>query len=49
MGDFKINLMNYQLHNVTGEFIDMMYSNTLFPFITRPTRITIHSATLSTY
>ena len=49
MGDFKINLMNYQSHNVTGEFIDMMYSNTFFPFITRPTRITFHSATLSPY
>ena len=41
-----MNLMNYQSHNVTGDFLDMMYSNTFFPFITRPTRITSHSATL---
>ena len=46
MEDFNMNLMNYQSHNVTGEFLDMIYSNTCFPLITRPTRITSHSATL---
>ena len=45
MGDFNMNLMNYQSHNLTGEFLDTMYSNTFFP-LTRPTRITSHSATL---
>ena len=30
MGDFSLNPMNYQSHNLTGEFLDMMYSNTLF-------------------
>ena len=44
-----MNLMNCQPHNVTGEFLDMIYSNTCFPLITRPTRITSHSATLLTY
>ena len=38
--------MNHQSHNLTGQFLDMMYSNTFFPLITRPTRITSHSATL---
>ena len=37
MGDFNMNLVNYQSHNVTGELLDMMYSNTFFPLITRPT------------
>ena len=46
MGDFNLNLMNYQSHNLTGEFLDIMYSKTFFPLITRPTRITSHSATL---
>ena len=46
MGDFNLNLINYQSHNLTGEFLDMMYFNTFFPLITRPTRITSHSATL---
>ena len=46
MGDFSLNLMNYQSHNLTGKFLDMMYSNSFFPLITQPTRITSHSATL---
>ena len=41
-----MNLMNYQSHNLTGELLDVMYSNTFFHLITRPTRITSHSATL---
>ena len=46
MGDFNLNLMNHQSHSVTGEFLDALYSNMFFPLITRPTRITCHSATL---
>ena len=46
MGDCNLNLMTYQSHNLTGEFLDMMYSNTCFPLITRPPRITSHSTTL---
>ena len=46
MGDFNINLLNYQSNNLTGEFIDIMYSNLLCPLINGPTRITSHTATL---
>jgi hypothetical protein len=46
MGDFNLNLLNYQSHNQTNEFLDIMYSNMFFPLITRPTRITSHTATL---
>ncbi|XP_068757218.1 uncharacterized protein [Montipora capricornis] len=46
LGDFNINLMNYQHHHSTGQFLDEMYSNMLLPLITRPTRITPHTATL---
>jgi hypothetical protein len=46
MGDFNMNLLNYQSHNQTNEFLDIMYSNMFFPLITRPTRITSHTATL---
>ena len=46
MGDFNVNLMNYQTNNLTGEFLDIMYSNLLCPMINRPTRITSHTATL---
>ena len=46
MGDFNVNIMNYQTNNLTGEFLDSMYSNLLSPLINRPTRITSHTATL---
>lgn len=38
--------MNYHCHQSTSEFLDIMYANMLFPLITRPTRITSHTATL---
>ena len=31
MGDFNLNLLNYQSHNQTNEFLDIMYSNMFFP------------------
>ena len=47
MGGFNLNLLNYHSHQYnTGEFLDIIYSNTFFPLITRPTRIPSHSATL---
>ena len=46
MGDYNINLMNYDLHAATAEFTDMMFANSFVPLINRPTRITGSSATL---
>ena len=46
MGDYNINLLNSDSHHPTGEFLDILYSNMLFPLITRPTRVTANSATL---
>ena len=46
MGDFNFNLINFQRHQNTGEFLDGLHSNMFFPMITRPTRITSHTATL---
>ena len=46
MGDYNINLMNYDVHAATAEFTDMMYANSFVPLINRPTRITESSATL---
>ena len=46
MGDFNLNLLNCENHKLTNEFLDIMYSNTFFPLITRPTRITSYTATL---
>ena len=41
-----LNLINFQHHKNTGEFLDGLHSNMFFPMITRPTRITSHTATL---
>ena len=40
LGDFNINLMNSDSHTPTSEFLDLMYSNSLLPLITKPTRVT---------
>ena len=46
MGDYDINIMNYETHSLTGEFVDVMSSNAFMPLITRPTRVTATSANL---
>ena len=46
LGDYNINLLNYESHTLTSQFVDVMYSHLFFPLISRPTRITQHSATL---
>ena len=46
LGDFNINLLNYETHAQIGSFFDMLSSNGFLPLITRPTRVTATSATL---
>ena len=46
MGDFNINLLNYQSHSETNDFINLMVSHYLLPHILHPTRVTDHSATI---
>ena len=46
LGDFNINLLNFESHNKTNIFLDDIISNGVIPLITKPTRITDHSATL---
>ncbi len=46
-GDLNIDLLNPNKHRMTGEFINTMYSISLHPKITRPSRITSHCATLT--
>lgn len=45
-GDFNIDLLNPNKVKTIDDFIDTMYSMSLYPKITRPSRITSHSATL---
>ena len=46
MGDFNVNLLNYNLHSHTNDFINTMISHYLLPHILHPTRVTDHSATV---
>lgn len=45
-GDFNIDLLNPNNHKMTEEFINTMHSLSLYPKITRPSRITTHCAKL---
>ena len=45
-GDFNINLLNYNDHQPTNDFLDSLASNSFIPYILHPTRITSHSKTL---
>ena len=46
MGDFSINLINYNDDKNTGNFLDTMFSQSLLPYITTPTRMTRSTKTL---
>ncbi len=44
-GDFNFDLLNLNTHRMTDEFFNTLYSLSLHPKITRPSRITSHCAT----
>ena len=46
LGDFNLNLLNFESHNATGDFVNTLASYYFQPHIIKPTRITDHSATL---
>ena len=46
MGDFNVNLLNYEKHNKTADFVNMMFSHSMLPIINKPTRVTASSATI---
>ena len=45
-GDINIDFLEYHHHSQTEEFLDMLFANSILPIITKPTRITDHTATL---
>ena len=45
-GDFKVNLLNYNNHNPTDEFLDSLASNLFNQYILQPTLLTSQSKTL---
>ena len=46
MGDFNINLLHYDTDIAVQTFIDTLSSQSFYPTISKPTRITDNSATL---
>ena len=46
MGHFNINLLNFDTHPITEDFINTFETHFFIPQILQPTRITDHSATL---
>ena len=46
MGDYNIDLMKYENHLQTGEFLNNMHSNSLIPLIYKPARETKTTAPL---
>ena len=46
LGNFNINLLNYNNHQPTNEFLDSLALNSFRPYIQQPTRLTSHSKTL---
>ena len=46
MGDFNINLLNYENHTPTNDFINTFFTNHLQPLILQPTRVTDSTSTL---
>ena len=42
----NIDLLKHHAHQQTGRYLDMLFSHDLLPVITKPTRITSHTATL---
>ena len=46
MRDFNVDLLKYTTDTSTAQFLDQMYSSSLLPQITSPTRISTKSKTL---
>ena len=46
MGDFNINLFNFDKYLLTNDFLNLMYTHSYIPLITKATRVYKSSATL---
>ena len=46
LGDFNVDLLKYEQHKTTNEFLDSLSSNMFSPYIIQPTRITSHSQSI---
>ena len=46
LGDFNINLLNYDIHSPSNKFLDSLSSHNFLPHILQPSRVTTDSKTL---
>ena len=46
MGDFNLDLLKYNVHEKTTDFVDNIISHGFLPTIHKPTRVTTESATI---
>ena len=46
MGDYNVNLLNFDKHILTSECLEMFYSYSFYPLINKPTRVTYQTASL---
>ena len=47
MGDFNIDLLQYDTNTTSDDFINSMTAHSFLPYILQPTRVTDHSATVT--
>ena len=47
-GDFNIDLIKFEFHTSTGDYLEMLMQNVFLPTVLLPTRVTDHSCTLKT-
>ena len=40
LGDLNLDFLKHDIHQLTSEFLDIIYSYNAFPLITKPTRVT---------
>ena len=46
MGDFNLDLIKVDMHNKTEDFVHSECTNAFYPTISKPARVSEHSATL---
>ena len=46
LGDMNIDFLKCNSLSLTEDYLEMLYTNNMLPEITKPTRITSHTATL---
>ena len=44
-GDFNLNLLDHDTNKKVQEFLNLIYQNSLIPIISKPTRVTMKTAT----